>query len=232
MSTASPATKSLSDQAYDKLLLLLSAPEFGRDVRLPSEDEMADRFGVSRPVLRQALARLRAEGRIYARKGSGNFVGDPGPPVEAVLFGPLSSIPDVRSFLEFRCLLEGESADRAARRRDKTDLARIKQCKLQFETVVASGGQGIEEDIAFHGAIAQASGNRFFALTIAALADQTRFSIRLVRELSNRHAPSDFESVKREHAAIHAAIAAGKPEAARLAMAGHLQGGIARLFGK
>lgn len=226
-----PAVASLSDQAYDKLLSLLSAPEFGRDVRLPSEDEMAQRFGVSRPVLRQALARLRSEGRIYARKGAGNFVGDPGPPVEAILFGTLSSIPDVRSFLEFRCLLEGECAARAAQRRDKTDLARVKQCKLQFEAVIAAGGPGIEEDIAFHGAIAQASGNRFFALTIAALADQTRFSIRLVRDLSQRHAPADFDAVKREHAAISAAIASGDPEAARRAMTSHLQGGISRLFG-
>jgi GntR family transcriptional repressor for pyruvate dehydrogenase complex len=223
---------SLSDQVYDQLLALLSTPEYGRDARLPSEEAMSQRFGVSRPVLRQALSRLRSEGLIYARKGSGNFVGDPGPPVEAILFGTLSSIPDVRSFLEFRCSLEGESAARAAQRRDRADLARIHECQLQLEEVIAAGGSGIEEDIAFHATIAQASGNRFFALTIAALAEQTRFSIRLVRELSNRDAPSRFEEVKREHAAIVEAIASGNPEAARQAMTAHLQGGIARLFGQ
>lgn len=232
---ATPAPRSLSDQAYDQLLALLSTPEFGRDTRLPSEDAMAQRFQVSRPVLRQALARLRSEGRIYARKGSGNFVGDPGPPVEAILFGALSSIPDVRSFLEFRCLLEGESAARAAQRRDTADLAQIRRCRLQLEAAIAAGGSGIEEDIAFHAAIAQASGNRFFALTIAALADQTRFSIRLVRELSPPGAattPARLEAVQREHAAIDAAIASGNPDAARQAMTAHLQGGIARLFGR
>ncbi|MDB5851364.1 MAG: hypothetical protein JWP29_5116 [Rhodoferax sp.] len=226
-----PLTASLSDQAYDQVLALLSLPEFPRDTRLPSENAMAETFGVSRPVLRQALSRLRSEGRIYARKGSGNYVGDPGLPVEAILFGALSSIPDVRSFLEFRCLLEGESAARAAQRRDKTDIALIQQRRLQFEEAVDAGGSGIEEDIAFHAAIAQASGNRFFALTITALAEQTRFSIRLVRELSNKHAPSRFAEVKKEHAAIGKAIASGNAEAARLAMTAHLQGGIGRLFG-
>lgn len=122
-------------------------------------EAMAQRFKVSRPVLRQALSRLRSEGRVYARKGSGNFVGDPGPPIEAILFGSLSTIPDVRSFLDFRCSLEGESAARAAQRCDTDDIARIQQCRLQLEQVIAAGESGIAEDIAFHATIAQASGN-------------------------------------------------------------------------
>jgi DNA-binding FadR family transcriptional regulator len=225
------AETSLADRAYDQLLALIGTPAFGTDTRLPSEDAMAHRFGVSRPVLRQALARLRSEGRIYARKGSGNFVGDPGPPVEAVLFGPLTSVPDVRSFLEFRCSLEGESAARAAQRCDSDGVAEVQAARLRFEQALDAGAAGVDEDIAFHAAIARASGNRFFAVTIAALGEQTRFSIKLVRELGGKPQPAR-DDVRREHRAIADAIAAGDAPAAREAMLAHLHSGIARLFGQ
>ncbi|MFJ4291060.1 FadR/GntR family transcriptional regulator [Cupriavidus sp. NPDC089707] len=100
----------LSERVYLQLRQMLKTVP--RDTRLPGELEMAGRFGVSRPVLRQALERLRAEGLIYARKGSGNFVGSP---PQVVPFGPLTSIADVRSFLEFRCNLESEMVALAAR---------------------------------------------------------------------------------------------------------------------
>ncbi|SOE46192.1 Transcriptional regulator, GntR family [plant metagenome] len=222
----------LSDTVYDALLALLDTPGFTPQSRLPGEIALAERFGVSRPVLRQALARLRMEGRIQTRKGSGNFVCDPrsGPP--AVTFGALTSIPDIRDFLEFRCSLEGEIAAHAARQHTAKDLARIRRQRRLFEEALRRGDSGIEEDIAFHAAITDASANRYFAMTMAALDTQTRFSINLVRGLSSpenrerRHA-----DVCREHEAIEAAIAARDPDASRRAMAHHLRGGIARLFG-
>lgn len=230
-----PLTQSdrlLSDTVYDALLALLGTPGFTPQSRLPGEIALAERFGVSRPVLRQALGRLRLEGRIQTRKGSGNFVCDPrsGPP--AVTFGALTSIPDIRDFLEFRCSLEGEIAAHAARQHTAKDLARIRRQRRLFEEALRRGESGIEEDIAFHAAITDTSANRYFAMTMAALNTQTRFSINLVRGLSSpenrerRHA-----DVCREHAAIEAAIAARDPDASRRAMAHHLRGGIARLFG-
>jgi DNA-binding FadR family transcriptional regulator len=61
----------LSDEVYDQLLDLLGSGAWPKGSRLPSEHELARRFAVSRPILRQALVRLRAEGRLYSRKGSG-----------------------------------------------------------------------------------------------------------------------------------------------------------------
>jgi len=70
-------------------------------------------------------------------------------------------------------------------------------------------------------------------MTMTALMSQTRFSINLVRGLSaDRPNTPRLAQVCREHASIEAAIAAGDADAARQAMAAHLQGGIARLFGK
>ena len=84
------------EYAYDQLLALISSGQFGPAARLPGEVTLAGRFGVSRPMLRQALARLRAEGRIHSRKGSGHYVSVAAPAGQALSYATLGSIPDVR----------------------------------------------------------------------------------------------------------------------------------------
>lgn len=225
-------TAPLSQEVYERLLAWLRETAPAPDTRLPGEHQLALRFAVSRPVLRQALARLRVEGRLYARKGSGTFIRAPAESVPAITYDALANIPDVRSFLEFRCSLEGELAAHAAQRRTPDDIAAIERAQRTLEEDIAAGRPGIEEDIALHAAIARASGNRFFVATLAALADQTRFSIKLTRELATRPAAERFKDIRREHAAICDAIADGDAERARNAMVTHLHGGIERLFGQ
>ncbi|WP_168791125.1 FadR/GntR family transcriptional regulator [Paraburkholderia aromaticivorans] len=220
------------EYAYDQLLALLSDPEFGPDTRLPAEQTLAERFGVSRPMLRQALARLRAEGRIYSRKGSGSYVGNEMTVSQALSFSTLASIPDVRSFLEFRRSLEGECAACAAQLGDRVAFAKLRKSHLRLGQALAAGESGIEQDIAFHMAVAQSTGNRFFAHTLAALSEQMNFSIRLVRDLAGRPIVSRKQEVLREHEQILDAIDAGDAAAARDAMRAHIDGGIARLFGR
>ncbi|ALM86168.1 FadR/GntR family transcriptional regulator [Bordetella sp. N] len=222
------AISPLSDFAYKQVVTIVEG--MTPDQRLPSEDELSRQLGVSRPVLRQALARLRTEGWVYARRGAGNFVGKP-PDLQSATFGPLHSIPDMRSFLEFRCLLEAESAACAARCGDPDLQDEITRRRRLLETALAQGEPGIEEDIAFHAAIAEASGNRFFSMTMTALAEQTRVSIKLIRELSAQPMVRRGVDVRNEHRAIDDAIRAGDPDAAREAMLKHLRGGLARLFG-
>jgi GntR family transcriptional regulator, transcriptional repressor for pyruvate dehydrogenase complex len=221
----------LSDQIYERLLAMLGEEGYAPDVRLPSEQALARRFAVSRPVLRQALFQLRTGGHIYSRKGSGSFVRAPVAPSPAITFGPLNSIPDVRSFQEFRCSLEGETAALAAARHVAEEIAEIERRQMAIATARAGSQSAIEEDLGFHAEIARASGNRFFVETLAALREQMRFGIRLVRDLSDRPIADRHAEVSREHAAISAAIAGGDPDRARRAMTAHLQGGIRRLFG-
>ena len=220
----------LSDGVYAQLRALLGTPGFEPHARLPAEHALAARFGVSRPVLRQALARLRTEERIYSRKGSGSYVGQVPIPALDMSFGAFTSIPDIRSFLEFRCSLEGEAAARAALHHTADDLREIIACRKRFEEALRSGKPGIQEDVAFHQAVAQASGNRYFQAAIAALGEQTRFSIGLVRKLASSAPRDRFAQVCREHAAIQEAIAGRNAETARRAMLAHLHGGITRLF--
>lgn len=224
--------RSLGDTVYEQLRAFLGSGEVVAGRRLPGEHEMAERFAVSRPVLRQALARLRAEGWIETRKGSGTVLRHPPSPGPVpVSFGALENIPDVRALLEFRCGVESEMAARAARVRDEARVIAVRQAYGRLEAAILAGELAIEEDIQFHAAVAAASANRFYVATLAAMADQTRFSIRLTRELSPQAPEVRFADNRREHAAIVAAIEAGDEAAARQAMTGHLQGGIRRLFG-
>lgn len=220
----------LSDRAYQALLALIEEGGLEPHERLPGELALARHCGVSRPVLRQALARLRAEGLTYARHGAGNFVGKP-PALTAAVFGPLQNLPDIRGFLEFRCLIEGESAARAAVCENPVQREAIGQRRRRHEAAMARGEPAIEEDIAFHRAISEAGGNRFHLLTMAALEEQTRLAVKLVRELSTQPQQTRWQDVREEHRRIDAAIAAADPQAARQAMNEHLQGGIERLFG-
>lgn len=224
------AERLLGDRVYEGLIALIGTPGFSAGEKLPAENALALQFGVSRPVVRQALVQLRTEGRVFSRKGSGNYVSEAKAPAPVIPFGPFHNIPDVRGFLEFRCSLEGEIAAHAARRSHSQEVAEIHQCLLRLEAASDAGDSAVEEDIAFHTAIANASGNRFFALTLAATMEQTRFSIRLVRELSGRSLEARFQEVRREHRRIDAAIAAGDPDAAKAAMVAHLRSGIERLF--
>jgi DNA-binding FadR family transcriptional regulator len=208
----------------------MAAQRLAPHSRLPSENELAAQYGVSRPVVRQALTRLRAEGHVYARHGAGNFVAEP-TTLRSVTFGSFRSIQDVRNFLDFRYMLEGETAARAAHCKDRALLHAITAKRRLLEAAMARDEPAIEEDIAFHRAVAQATDNRFFVLTLAALEDQMRSAVRLIRELSAQPKATRSANIRDEHRAIDAAIARGDPKAARAAMNRHLRGGIARLFG-
>lgn len=221
----------LSDSVYDRLRALLGEPGFEPGARLPAETQLAERFAVSRPVLRQALLRLRAEGLLFARKGSGNYVGALRRPEGPLAYGPLLNIPDIRSFLEFRCVLEGEAAAQAARRGGAEDLEALHQRRVWYENALEAGEPGMDEDVAFHLAVAEAAGNRFFVLTLQALRAHMLVGIRLIRELSGQPLARRLSGVRDEHARIEEAVRARDEQAARTAMTAHLKGGIARLFG-
>ncbi|MBS0452590.1 MAG: FadR family transcriptional regulator [Proteobacteria bacterium] len=222
----------LGDKVYEDLLQLLGTPGFESRARLPGETALSQRLGVSRPVLRQALARLRDEGRIYARKGSGTYVTDALPQEKPISLSTLKNIGDIRAFLEFRLFMEGEAAARAARTRTEDEMHHIRRCRERFDQALADGSDAVEEDVAFHDAVAQACGNRFFSMTMTALAPQTRFSIGLSRSLAGRPQGERREGVYHEHAAVEQAIERQDADAARLAMELHLRGGISRLFGR
>src|SRR3954466_661810 len=89
----------LGDRLSQRMVALIERGEFGDGGRLPAESELASRFGVSRPVIREALSRLRVMGVIVSRKGSGSYVqkrADRPAKMPAIGFGPVDSLAQVR----------------------------------------------------------------------------------------------------------------------------------------
>ncbi len=227
--TPAPASQKLGDQVYEALAEQISAGRYPVGSRLPSELELAKQFGVSRPVLRQALGRLRGEGLVMARQGAGNFVRRRNEP-RRLDFGPLQNLPDVQRCLEFRCGLESEAARRAAIAHNDDAIRSIALAMDAMERAVAAGGSAIETDFEFHLSIARASQNRFFVTTLQALRDQVEFGINLSRSFSTKPLNERLRSVLDEHREMYDAIRAGDPDRAMRAVAQHLDAGIARLF--
>ena len=228
MTDPQPKTETLADQVHRRLAAAIRVGEYAGQNRLPSEADMAARFQVSRPVLRQALARLRASGIVASKRGSGNFVVES---TDASLgYDPLRNIPDVQKCLEFRCTIEGQAAAVAARRRSAAQLADIEKMMRDFQEAVEAGASAVEADFAFHLAVARATDNPYVVQSLRALRPHSKFRINRIHTLSTRPSFARLNAVLNEHGRIFAAIRDADPEAALQRMTEHLQAGIDRLF--
>ena len=219
----------LSDQVYEQLLALIIGGEFAEHSRLPAENDLAERFGVSRPVLREALARLRDDGIVQSRRGSGSFVCHR--PDRAVLkFAPIGSIADIQRCLEFRIEIESAAARFAALRRDEGDLKRIKAALTALDDCVATGRLGVEADLQFHREICRATKNGFFISAFESLYEQITFGMNLGRNMSQIKPAARLQPVQQEHNEVFEAIRAGDGAGAEAAMSRHLANSRQRMF--
>jgi GntR family transcriptional regulator, transcriptional repressor for pyruvate dehydrogenase complex len=225
-----PATR-LGDQLSQRMADLIERGEFSAGSRLPSESELADRFGVSRPVIREALSRLRVMGVIVSRKGSGSYVqkrADFAP--RATGFGAVSSLAEVRKCYEFRIGVEGEAAYYAAQNRTPEMLLAMREALDRMETATAHGMVGMSADLEFHLSVARASGNEFFEAVMQSIRTPIEFAINLARSLSLTRPLEHLRTVQTEHVVMLEAIAAGDKEAARRAMRTHIGNACSRVF--
>ncbi len=223
-------TTSLSQDIYQRVSKAISDGEWLPGERLPSEEALSKRYGVSRPVLRQALAQLRAESRLMSRKGAGHYVCEVNDG-HAYDFGALRNVPDVRHFLNFRAIVESEIAADVAEQANPQVLKDLREKMAALEASMARGGPSITEDIAFHLALARGCRNRFLRSALESLTDQMDVATRMNRDLAPSPLPERFRQIASEHRAVVDAIEAGDPQAARQAMHAHLTAGIQRLFG-
>lgn len=222
----------LAEVAHTRMRALIKDGSWSPRSRLPSETELARRFGMSRPVIRQALARLRDDGLIQSRQGSGSFVLEPidGRDVapSQVAFPAISSFADVTAFASFREGMEGEIAAAAALNRTEEQLAAIASVLSQLDGKKPLSDRP-QDDFDFHLAVAKATGNPFFINSLSSLRDQMMMGMSLIWNFSADSA--DFRNtVVRHHRAIYAAIASRDDGAARTAMKEHLQWASARMF--
>lgn len=220
---------SLADQVYDQLLTRITDETYELHSRLPNEECLGREFGVSRPVVRAALARLRTDGIIQSRRGSGSYV-IRRPDREVVSFVPLGSIPDIQRCYEFRIDLEGAAAGWAARRRDDDDLPKIERAFRELEKAYSDNQPGVEADLKFHLAVARASHNLFFVSTLESLRQQIAFGVELSRSLTMLDTPQRQDRVLAEHRTVIEAIRVRDPKSAEAAMRAHITSAKNRMF--
>lgn len=192
--------------------------------RLPSESDLASLFGVSRPVVRQALAALRDQGLVQSRRGSGTRVRQAAEMPRLQL--PPPSGPDISRILhgvELRLVIEPEAAALAALRRTPADLARLQATVDAFEQATARGEPTHLHDYGFHESIALATANPCLVDTMRALEQDVSHAVQVWQYWGRAQPGMRMQDAVDEHRAVLACIRAQDAEGARRAMRSHIE---------
>jgi GntR family transcriptional repressor for pyruvate dehydrogenase complex len=221
----------LVDRVYREVLGSIMAGEFKQGDKLPTELALTERFAASRPTIREALSRLRADGITSTRQGSGTYV-KRRPDPDLPRFTPLETISDVQRCFDFRIVVESGAAALAATMASEADLAEVERCYEKLDAIIAAQALGAGEDFDFHLAVARASGNQFFVSAIASMQEQVLVSMNLMRNLSLLKSVERQRLVQAEHARVLAALRRRDAAQAGLAMREHLENARERMFGK
>jgi DNA-binding FadR family transcriptional regulator len=218
----------LADVLYGQLLEQIMAGALMPGDRLPTENQICDAFQVSRPVVREALMRLRADGLVEPRRGSGTYLRQaPSPEIKRFL-DPGDFASSLRS-LEVRMAMEPVAARYAAMRHSHADLARIKAAADAFADAVTAGEAAQTLDIAFHRAIAVATGNELFARQFDGLSTEIESFIGVSLGLTWLGSSERKKTVLQEHGQIVEAIGIGDGDLAATYMTFHLSQARRRL---
>jgi DNA-binding FadR family transcriptional regulator len=204
-------------QVAEQLRQLFDSGEFAVGDRLPPERELAERMGISRPTIREALIALEVEGRVRIRVGSGIYVTEPSrlPTNPTTDEGPFE-------LLRAREFVEGAVAEEAARLATPDDIAALDDILLRMEDKPHPNQATIALDREFHTTIASIIGNAVVARVIGELFDQ-RMNPYFERLSSYFEDRKTWFSALQEHRVVRDAIAAGDPKRAKAAMQEHLR---------
>ncbi|MDT3672874.1 MAG: FadR/GntR family transcriptional regulator [Aromatoleum sp.] len=233
---ASPTAKRtsrLSDAVAEQLERWITEQHLTSGTQLPTEKSLCERFGVSRAVIREAISRLKADGCVTTRQGSGAFVAArPGQGSFRLVRDPehSSSIMagEISDIFELRYLVETGAAERAALRRTAEDLERMRAVLARMQDALVAQVDAVGDDDAFHVAIAIATHNlqiaRFQAFMGAQFSDS-----RAPTWSSDGHRSGRAREAQAEHVRIFEAISRSDAKAAREAAQAHLVSAARRL---
>jgi DNA-binding FadR family transcriptional regulator len=221
---------SLTDALFTKLEAKILSGEMPPGSRFPSQKEIAEEEEVSRTVVREAVARLEAQGFAVARQGAGVFVSETARyRAFQVTRDELGELSDVIKLLEMRLAIETEMAALAAARRSLSDISAMREALRRMADVREDAAASADADAAFHLAIARATQNEYYVRFVDFL------GVRVVppRSLYLRDQPplshqAYAERVHGEHDAILDAIIRMDVARARLAARRHMQESLNR----
>lgn len=213
----------LTDLVVGTLRSRITAGEYAAGLKLPTEVRLTEIFGVSRTVVREAIAALSADGLVEARQGAGVFViAGASTPFNAI-GGDGNKISVALNVLEVRIGIEIESAGLAALRHSASQEAAIKEAYLEFDRLLEQGVPTGKTDFAFHRAVAAATNNPFYIEVLDALGSRTIPCDVASPWGTESVLTRDYQvGLQREHGAILQAISLSDADGAREAMRQHL----------
>jgi DNA-binding FadR family transcriptional regulator len=203
-------------QIADQIRSLITAGEFLPGSRLPAERELAKRFGVSRPSMREALIALEVEGHVDVRPGSGILVTT-----------PKSEMPDISGdegpleILRVRSLIEGAIAAEVAPQMEPKDIVALEKILLTMQGETTAQGR-LGADRQFHHSIAAKLDSKVLLRMLTGLLEQANrpWARQFAIHFDNA---KTWTAVFAEHHRIVQALAERNPEQARKAMCHHLK---------
>lgn len=221
-------TRTLADQVTDVLMSKILGDEFAGSP-LPSEQAMAEGFGVSRTVIREAISRLKSEGLIQTRQGRGAFVrADRFDVPYRMDLNAEDVVGSLLHIIELRQGLDAEIAFLAAQRRKRDQMAGIRRALLDIERASKAGRDAVAEDLNFHLSIAKATGNPLFPELLRFLSRFLYAAVRVTRANEDRRREFS-EQVRAEHSAIADAVQKQDPEEAAIAAKTHMLNAAVRI---
>ncbi|WP_371743928.1 FadR/GntR family transcriptional regulator [Mangrovicoccus sp. HB161399] len=197
--------------------------------RLPSESALTQSYSVSRTVVREAIAVLRAEGLVEARKGSGVFVLDRSDQQRQPFSDlDIDRVSSAIELLELRSAVEIRSAGLAAARRSAKQLERLIETHRTLARLVSLGEATRDADFDFHYAIAEATQNQRFVEFLSVIRQGIVPRTLLGQSAADPTLKAPNPHLVEEHERILDAIMEGDPAAAEQAMQAHLDNSLSR----
>lgn len=221
----------LTDRVTEMLIEEITGGQYQPGEVLPPEQVIADRLGVSRTVLREAVSRLKADGIVTSKQGRGlTVMVNTRPSVLRMQAAEEGNVEQIMRIVELRRGFEIEAAALAAQRRDEQDLENMRDALDSMAAAVESGDvvAGIEADLNFHRAIARATRNEHYLNFFDFLSVLLKRNVQVSRSRSAKRAGRGAMA-QSEHEALYRAIEQGDSELARLHARNHIENTGTRL---
>lgn len=219
--------RSSVDQVVERIRDVITEQKLAAGERLPGELELVEQLQVSRPVLREALARLQGLGLIEIQRGNGTFVASRDRLANCVqlLRTAVTLAPrELLSYAELRAAMEVQAVRQAAERATGEDVAELKRMLKELNSVDRPYEELLEIDFRFHRRILQAAGNELMQNLMEVI-----YEFVVTQMARTTPSPQENKLGRRLHREIVAAIADHDPDGAERAMREHMEAVLSRL---
>ena len=219
--------RSSVDQVVERIRNVITEQKLAAGERLPGELELVEQLQVSRPVLREALARLQGLGLIEIQRGNGTFVASRDRLASCVqlLRTAVTLAPrELLSYAELRAAIEVQAVRQAAERATDEDIAELKRMLKELNSIDRPYEELLETDFRFHRRILQVGGNELMQNLMEVI-----YEFVVTQMAQTTPSPRENKLGRRLHRGIVAAITDRDPDAAEKAMREHMEVVLSRL---